>query len=56
MRLDKDKAYAQTFPLQGISLDYFTLEERKRKENLRSNALKLSARGRFFYQGARLEA
>ena len=26
MRLDMDKAYAKTFPLQGISLDYFTLE------------------------------
>lgn len=41
MRLDMDKAYAKTFPLQGISLDYFTLEERKRKEIPRSNALKI---------------
>ena len=41
MRLDMDKAYAKTFPLQGVSLQYFALEERKRKEVPQNKALKI---------------
>ncbi len=41
MRLDMDKAYAKTFPLQGVSLQYFALEERKRQEVPKNNALKI---------------
>ena len=41
MRLDMDKAYAKTFPLQGVSLQYFALEERKRQEVPKNKALKI---------------
>ena len=41
MRLDMDKAYAKTFPLQGVSLQYFALDERKRQEVPKNNALKI---------------
>lgn len=44
MRLDMDKSYAKTFPLQGVSLDYFSLEERNRKEVPRTKALKVLLR------------
>ena len=42
MRLDMDKAYAKTFPLQGVSLQYFALEERKRQEVPKNKALKIT--------------
>ena len=41
MRMDMDKAYAKTFPLQGVSLQYFALEERKRQEVPKNRALKI---------------
>jgi hypothetical protein len=41
MRLDMDKSYAKTFPLQGVSYDYKSLEERNRKQIPKSNALKI---------------
>ena len=44
MRLDMDKSYAKTFPLQGVSLDYFPLQERNRKEVPRTKALKVTIR------------
>lgn len=42
MRLDFDKAYTKTFPLQGISLTFGAEEETKRTEVPRSNALKIN--------------
>ena len=41
MRLDMDKSYSKTFPLQGVSYDYKSLEERNRKQIPKSNALKI---------------
>ena len=42
MRLDFDKAYTKTYPLQGISLTYGLIEDRKQSEIPRSNALKIT--------------
>ena len=41
MRLDMDKAYAKTFPLQGVSYEYRSVEERNRKQIPKRNALKI---------------
>lgn len=41
MSLDMDKSYAKTFPLQGVSYEYRSLEERNRKQIPKSNALKI---------------